>query len=131
MLAHNHAVAALAGTGVFGAAAQPVNVSHVAEGQLYPRILRLGGIVRAEGLRGAAIPSARRFSVQREADGIKNRGFSRAGVAGDQEKAVLTQCLKIDLRRARIRAKGAHRQLQRLHRVSSSSSLRIDASISI
>ena len=131
VLAHDHAVAALAGAGVFGIAAQTVVVPSVAERQLHPRILRLGGVVRAEGLRGAAILAARGFAVQREADGVENRGLARAGVAGDQEQAVLTQLFKIDLRRAGVRAKGAHRQLQRLHRTSPSNSFRIAVSISM
>ena len=45
VLAHNCAVAALAGARVFGIAAQTVVVPPVAERQLHPRILRLGGVV--------------------------------------------------------------------------------------
>ena len=68
------------------------------------------GIVRPEGFGHAPFVSAGALSVQGKADGVEYRGFSRAGIAGNEKDPVLAKPGKIDRRLPGIRPKGRQNQ---------------------
>ena len=71
---------------------------------------------------GAFAPIAAWRAEKREGDGVKERCFPCAGVAGDEIQAPPAEPPEIELRFIRVGAKGAERQMKRSHGVSSSRS---------
>ena len=69
-----------------------------------------------------AVPAAG-LAEERKADRVKNRGFSGAGVARHEHKAVF-DLAEGDIRRLGVGAEGGHRHIQRSHASSSFASCR-------
>ena len=78
-----------------GAAPDQIGFVPVAEGQLHKGFLLRGGKVTAQ--HGAVAAGAAGFAVQGKGDGVKNGGFTSAGVAGYQEDAFLAQLGQVQL----------------------------------
>ena len=96
------------GPRVFRVAADGVLLVVIGEVQLHKGRVGVLGILGAEHVRLPALAAGR--AVQGKGDGVKNRGFPRAGVTRDQIQAALTQLGKIQLLDAGVRAKARNGQ---------------------
>ena len=79
------------GPDIFRIAPDAIPPAPVAEGQFHKGFRAGRCIVRAEGAAFAPFPAAGGLAVQGEADSVKQGGFARPGIPGNQENAVFPQ----------------------------------------
>src|SRR5699024_4424370 len=111
---------------VLGLAADGVLPALVEKGQLHKSFLAVRlGVHAAERPLPPVLAAV--LAVEGKGDGVKNGGFARAGVAGNQVEPAVPQQGKIQRFQTRIGSKGRKGQFQRSHPCSSCARSKIPA----
>ena len=97
-----------AGLEVFGTAPHSPAPAAALKGEAHPGFVRRACEIAAEALAAAPFGSAGGHAVEREGNGVEQRGLARAGIPGDQKQAAFAQPGKIHRLQPRIGAEGAH-----------------------
>ena len=97
-----------AGLEVFGTAPHSPAPAAALKGEAHPGFILRAGKIAAEALAAAPFGSAGGHAVEREGNGIEQRGLARAGIPGDQKQAAFAQPGKIHRLQPCVGAEGAH-----------------------